>query len=59
LGVLGLPLDQRLPQSLQDWFTATERYPQQLHEMDRETYIGMKLRALQRQETQAPPKHAR
>jgi len=52
-----LPASQQTQQRLQDWFTATERYPQQLHEIDRAAYIGMKLRELRRQETEDPPAH--
>jgi len=32
----------RLEKRLQNWFTAAERYPRQLHEMDRRTYVEMK-----------------
>ena len=52
-----LPASQQTQQALQDWFTATERYPLQLHEIDRAAYIEMKLRELRRQETDNPPKH--
>jgi hypothetical protein len=57
LAVDRLPASQQAQQSLQDWFTATERYPQQLHEIDRAAYIDMKLRELRRQETEEPPAH--
>ena len=50
-----LPATQQLQASLQRWFTATERYAQQLHEVDRDTYVGMKLREVQRQRTQTAP----
>lgn len=36
---------------LQNWFTATERYPQQLHEMDRGEYLDMKRAEYLRQQT--------
>lgn len=39
----------RFQQRLQTWFTATERYPRQLHEMDRNTYLDMKRSEYQRQ----------
>jgi hypothetical protein len=52
-----LPASQQIQQALQDWFTATERYPLQLHEIDRSAYIDMKLREIRRQETQDPPAH--
>lgn len=55
LGALGAPPAQQLRKSLLDWFVATERYPQQLHEIDREAYLDQKLRAVVRQESQPPP----
>ncbi len=33
---------QQLETRLQSWFSATEQYPRQLHEMDRHTYLVMK-----------------
>ncbi len=41
--------------SLQTWFNATERYAEQLHEMDGPAYIAMKLKEVQRQASVAPP----
>lgn len=41
----------QLEQRLQYWFAATERYPRQLHEMDREAYLEMKRTELIRQQT--------
>lgn len=32
----------RFEKRLQNWFTAVERYPRQLHEMDRRAYVEMK-----------------
>lgn len=55
LGSRALPPEARLAQQLQDWFSATERYPQQLHEIDREAYVSMKQRQALRQQNQAPP----
>lgn len=55
LGSQALPPEARLAQQLQDWFSATERYPQQLHEIDREAYVSMKQRQALRQLSQAPP----
>jgi hypothetical protein len=52
-----LPASQQIQESLQDWFTATERYPQQLHEIERDAYIDMKRHELRRQETEDPPVH--
>ncbi|MFN7122685.1 MAG: hypothetical protein ACK4NM_11700 [Hydrogenophaga sp.] len=45
----------QLQQSLELWFGATERYAEQLHEMDRADYVTMKLKEVQRQATVAPP----
>jgi hypothetical protein len=49
LAAQALPPSERLNASLQSWFSATERYPLQLHEMERGEYIEMKLRAVKRQ----------
>lgn len=37
---------------LQHWFTATERYPRQLREMDRSTYLKLKSNEYLRQKTE-------
>jgi len=55
LAAADLPAASRMSQSLLDWFDATERYPRQLHEIDRETYVQMKLREWHRQQTESPP----
>lgn len=49
LGALSSPADRRLDVRLQNWFTATEHYPLQLHEMERAEYLTMKHREYQRQ----------
>lgn len=41
----------QLEQRLQNWFTAIERYPRQLHELDREEYLEMKRAEYLRQQT--------
>ena len=41
----------RFEKRLQNWFTAAERYPRQLHEMDRRTYVEMKRAEHVRQQT--------
>jgi hypothetical protein len=41
----------QLEKRLQSWFTATERYPRQLHEMDRGKYLEMKRAEYLRQQT--------
>jgi hypothetical protein len=37
-----VPPEQQLEKRLTTWFDAAERYPRQLHEMDRESYLTMK-----------------
>jgi len=49
LSALSVPEDRRLDARLQNWFAATERYPLQLHEIDRDAYLAMKHREHQRQ----------
>lgn len=47
-----LPRD-RFEKSLQSWFAATEKYPRQLHELDKTDYLNMKRSEYLRQ--QQPP----
>ena len=42
LGALALPVPSRREASMRDWFSASERYPRQLHEMERAEYLAMK-----------------
>jgi hypothetical protein len=35
-----------VPRRLQGWFDATERYPAQLHEIERSEYLAMKREEL-------------
>jgi hypothetical protein len=42
LDSLKLPENERVPRRLEAWFDATERYSAQLHEIDRDEYLGMK-----------------
>ena len=51
LGAQGAPAPQRFERSLDQWFSATERYARQLHEVDRSSYLAMKRREYQRQQT--------
>lgn len=50
LASLAAPPRQRLEKSIETWFDATERYPRQLHEMDRAAYLAMKRGESQRQQ---------
>jgi hypothetical protein len=43
----------RVDKRINHWFTATERYPKQLREMDRNTYVTMKRQEYGRQTTAA------
>jgi 1-acyl-sn-glycerol-3-phosphate acyltransferase len=48
LAALGVPSAERDEKRLQTWFAATEKYPRQLHEMDRASYLEMKRKEIQR-----------
>jgi hypothetical protein len=45
------PPDQRVEKRIQTWFSGTERYPRQLREMDRSTYVAMKRVEYERQQS--------
>ncbi len=49
LDSLAAPGDEQVERRLQQWFAATERYPRQLREMDREEYLSVKRMEIQRQ----------
>lgn len=51
LDTMDVPRPQRVDQRINQWFSATERYPQQLREMDRNTYVTMKRQEYGRQTT--------
>ncbi len=50
LASLKAPPEQQLEKRIQTWFDATERYPRQLHEMDRSTYLALKRGEYERQQ---------
>ena len=52
LGALSLPPAQRFEKRLADWHTGVERYPLQLHELERGEYLGLKREQLRRQQAQ-------
>jgi hypothetical protein len=52
LGAVGAAPAARLEQRLQNWFTAVEHYPRQLHEVDRDEYLEMKRAEHLRQQTE-------
>ena len=49
LGAVAAPPAEQSDKRLRDWFNATERYAVQLHEVERDDYLAMKRRELQRQ----------
>lgn len=49
LSALDTPPAQRLELRLQNWYAATETYPRQLHEVEREDYLAMKRKEYRRQ----------
>jgi hypothetical protein len=51
LGTLASPPGQRFDARLAAWFDATEHYPRQLHEVERQDYLQMKHDEYQRQQT--------
>jgi hypothetical protein len=54
LDALRLPREQQLERRLLDWFAATEQHPQQLRELDWETYVQMKRLEVKRQQDRPP-----
>lgn len=54
LGSLSAPPEQQQEKRIQAWFTATERYPRQLREMDRATYVAMKRGEYERSQAPIP-----
>ena len=51
LGALSVPATQQAEKRLMDWFDASERYPRQLREMERQEYLEMKRREINRQQS--------
>jgi hypothetical protein len=49
LDTLHLPEDERITARLENWFDHTERYAEQLRELDRDTYLDQKRRELAQQ----------
>jgi hypothetical protein len=54
LASLGRPPLQQLDARLQYWFDATEEYSEQLHEVNRESYLSMKKDEYLRQQIAVP-----
>lgn len=53
LGAYGSPPAEQQEKRLRDWFAATERHALQLHETERNDYLEMKRREVQRQQSGA------
>ena len=53
LAASGLPAAEQSEQRLQNWFSAVERYPRQLHEMERGDYLSMKHHELARRQAES------
>jgi hypothetical protein len=51
LASLSAPVGQQLDDRLNRWFDATEQYPRQLHEVEKNDYIQMKHDEYQREQT--------
>lgn len=47
LDALPLPPAQRAEKRMQEWYAATERYPRQLHEMEKANYLEMKRKEIE------------
>lgn len=52
LGALSLPPQRQFEKRLADWHSGVERYPRQLHDLERDEYVAMKREQVRRQ--QAP-----
>ena len=55
LGTLALPASEQVERRMLDWYASIERYPRQLHEIERNEYLGMKRKEVQRQQASAKP----
>ncbi len=51
LGALATPAAQQINRRLHDWHASIEKYPAQLHELDRQQYLDMKHREILRQQS--------
>lgn len=55
LGAASAPPQERLERRLRAWFAGVERYPRQLHEMERGEYLLMKRKEVLRQQSDLQP----
>lgn len=50
LGALSAPASQQIEKRFNDWYAGIERYPVQLHEIERGEYLSMKRKEIRRQQ---------
>jgi hypothetical protein len=50
LSAYGLPAAEQPEKRIREWYASTERYAQQLHEMDQAEYLEMKRKEMRRQQ---------
>ena len=50
LSAYGLPLADQPEKRIREWYASTERYAQQLHEMEQSEYLEMKRKEMRRQQ---------
>ena len=50
LSAYGLPAAEQPEKRIREWYASTERYAQQLHEMDQGEYLEMKRKEMRRQQ---------
>ncbi|HTJ07008.1 MAG TPA: hypothetical protein VL624_16805 [Caldimonas sp.] len=50
LSAYGLPAAEQPEKRIREWYASTERYAQQLHEMDQNEYLDMKRKEMRRQQ---------
>ena len=50
LSAYGLPAAEQPEKRIREWYASTERYAQQLHEMDQDEYLDMKRKEMRRQQ---------
>jgi hypothetical protein len=50
LSAYGLPAAEQPEKRIREWYASTERYAQQLHEMEQDEYLDMKRKEMRRQQ---------
>lgn len=50
LSAYGLPAGEQPERRIREWYASTERYAEQLHEMDKDEYLEMKRNEMRRQQ---------